>query len=132
MFRKKKTPKPTSPVDYPAGTFVHSEKGYFYIVSPSKRYRLISERVVASWRPHRIVETTEAALSKYKVAAKMKFRNGSLIHSLTSGRIYLIVETKRCQVINPDAFERLGLGKDEAVTVSNDEINLHEVGEAIN
>jgi hypothetical protein len=111
--------------------FIHTEKGYFFIVNASKRYRLISERAVASWRPHRIVETTEAAVSKYRIAAKMKFRNGSLIHNLADGKIYLIVDGKRCQMVSPEALDRIGAKLSEAVTVSKDEINLHELGEEI-
>lgn len=131
MFSRKKILRPSEPVLYPAGTFVHSEKGYFYIVNATKRYRLISERVVASWRPHRIVETSEAALSKYRIAAKMKFRNGSLIHNLADGKIYLIVDGLRRQVVSPDALTRIGAVLSEATTVSKDEINLHELGEEI-
>jgi len=132
MFLRRNQQKfPTEPVSYPAGTFVHTEKGYFYIVNTTKRYRLISERVVASWRPQRIVQTSEAAVSKYRVAAKMKFRNGSLIHNLADGKIYLIVDGQRRQIVSPDALQRIGAKQAEAVTVSQDEINIHELGEEI-
>jgi hypothetical protein len=87
--------------------------------------------VVASWRPHRIVESSEAAVSKYRIAAKMKFRNGSLIHNLADGKIYLIVDGQRRQIVSPDALAKIGATTGEAVTVSKDEINLHELGEEI-
>lgn len=131
-MRRKQKP-PTTPTEYPAGTFLKTEKGYFYIVNSSKRYRLISWRAVESWKPHRVVETTEAALKNYRVAAKMKFRNGSLIHNLADGTIYLIVDGKRCQMVSPEAFERLGTHhrSKDIVTVSPAEINLHALGEEI-
>jgi len=118
-------------VVYPSGVFIHTEKGYFFIVNDVKRYRLVSERVVASWRPQRIIETSEATVSKYRIAAKMKFRNGSLIHNLADGKIYLIVDGKRRQMVSPEAFDRIGAKMSEAVTVSKDEIELHELGEEI-
>lgn len=130
MFRKTKT-LPDSPVVYPAGTFVETEKGYFYIVNSSKRYRILSKRVLDSWCPHRVVNTSEAAVAKYRIAAKLKFRNGSLLHSLADGRIYLVVETKRRQVVSPDVLEKIGARYNDAVTVSNDELNLHELGDEL-
>lgn len=134
MFRKSKSQVlPTSPIDYPAGTFIETEKGYFYILNSSKRYRLISKRVLDSWRPHRVVKTTEAAVRKYRTAAKMKFRNGSLIHSLEDGRIYLIVDTKKRPLLSPEAFEKIGANRNrkEVVTVSAEELGLHEIGDGI-
>lgn len=132
MWSKAKS-YPTTPTEYPQGTFVKSEKGYFYIVSDSKRYRISSSRVLKSWRPHRVVKTTEKALVKYRVAAKMKFRPGTLIHSLTDGSVYLIVGGKRCRMVSPEAFEKLGVARNSKhiVTVSKEELEMHELGDDI-
>lgn len=119
------------PVEYPSGLFVKTEKGYFYIVSPSKRYRLISRRVLDSWNPQRVIETTEASVSKYRISAKMKFRNGSLIHNLADGKIYLVSEGKRRHITSPDVLERIGATRKDVVSVSLEEIKLHEEGESL-
>jgi hypothetical protein len=119
---------PTKPVEYPAGVFVQTEKGYFYIVEPGKRYWIISKRVLDSWSPQRVIQTSEAAVAKFRIAARMKFRGGSLIHNLKDGKIYLIVGGLRYQMTSPDAFDRIGAKVSEAVTVSPDEINLHDFG----
>lgn len=133
MFKRSQPSPATEPVEYPAGTFIRTEKGYFYIVSPTKRYRLITERAVSSWSPQRIVKTTEAAVSKYRIAAKMKFRNGSLIWNLSDGKIYLIENGKRRWVVSPDVLTSLGLDPTktmkEVICVGQEEINLHELGE---
>lgn len=131
MFRRKAKTLPESPVDYPAGTFISTQRGYFYIVSPSKRYRILSERVLNSWRPLRVVETTEAAVANYRISAKLKFRNGSLIHNIADGRIYLIESGERRHVTSPDVLERIGATGKDVVTVSIDELLLHQEGEAI-
>jgi hypothetical protein len=110
---------------------VKTQRGYFYIASPAKRYRVLSERVLNSWAPPRVVDTTEAAVSKYKTTSKLKFRNGSLIHNLADGRIYLIVNGKRCHIESPDVLSRLGATTSDIIHVSSDEINLHELGEAL-
>lgn len=132
MLRRTRSPQlPDKPVAYPAGTFVETEAGYFYIVSSGKRYRLLSKRVLDSWRPARVVKTTEAAVKNYRVASKLKFRNGSLIHNLADGRIYLIVEGKRCHITNPDVLVMLGATTKDVMHVSDDETKLHELGEAL-
>lgn len=128
VMRRKTPPLPSEPVVYPAGTFVETEKGFFYIHSGDKRYRLITKRVLDSWNPHRVVKTTEAAVSKYRIAARMRFRNGSLIHNLADGKIYLIEDSKRRHVTSPDALERIGARYDEAITVSDKELKLHSEG----
>lgn len=133
LLRRPKSLPPQQPTDYPAGTFIETEKGYFYIVDATKRYRMLSKRVLDSWRPHRVVKTSEAAVVNYRIAAKMKFRNGSLIHNIADGKVYLIVNAKRCPLVSPEAYERLGtkpMSRD-IVTVSLDEVKLHELGETI-
>lgn len=134
LFRKtQKASPPQTPTEYPLGSFIKTEKGTFYIVGTHKRYRIISERCLASWSPQRVIETSEAAVVNYRITAKMKFRNGSLIHSLTDGRIYLIVQGKRHALVSPEAFERIGssVNTREYVTVSKTELELHELGEDI-
>lgn len=130
-LRRRKRSLPKVPVEYPVGSFIETEAGYFYIVSSSKRYRFLSKRGLDSWNPHRVIVTSEAAVSKYRIVTKMKFRNGSLIHNLADGKIYLIEENKRRHIINPDVLERIGASVKDVVSVSLEEINLHEEGEPL-
>ena len=132
-FLRKKTKAPTTRTNYPDGSFIETEKGYFYIAGPDKRYRVTSERILNSWSPRRIAASTEAAVKHYRIAAKLGFRHNSLIHNLADGKIYLIVHGKRHQMVSPEAFERLGTHPNakEIVTVSQYEIDLHREGEAI-
>lgn len=128
--RQNKTSRPTKPENYPLGTFVETEKGWYYIASPSKRYKIITKRILDSWAPARVVRSSEAACAKYRVAAKLQFRNGSLIHSVADGKIYLIVQTKRRHVQSPEVFERIGAvgNRSDVTSVSLEEILLHEEG----
>lgn len=128
FLRKPPTALPTEPIEYPSGVFVHTERGYFFIASTDKRYRCISKRVLDSWAPQRVIETTEAAVAKYKIAAKLRFRNGSLIWSLADGRMYLISDGSRRHIQSPDALARIGGTVKDFMYVSLDEINLHSEG----
>lgn len=131
-LRKKRRSLPSEPVVYPSGVFVHTERGYYYIVSPTKRFRITTERILNSWSPKVVIETTEAAVAKYRVAAKMKFRNGSLLYSQANGKMYLVSENKVRHITNPDILTRLNLRRQDAVWVSDTEIKLHEEGEPLN
>jgi hypothetical protein len=122
---------PTSPTDYPVGTFIKTEKGYYYLLNDKKRLRIISKRVLDSWSPARIVETTEAAVKHYRITSKLKFRNGSLLYSYADARIYLVVDGRRCPMLSPDAFDKICANPKEAVPVSVEELNLHQLGDEI-
>lgn len=129
---KKKSSRqiPTDPTEYPSGVFIRTEKGYFYIASPSKRYYLPSKNNLLSWAPPRVIETTESAVRAYRVAAKMKFRNGSLLYSHADGNIYLVVSGKRC-LIDKEVLAKINASVSDAIDVSPDELNLHELGRGI-
>lgn len=120
---------PTNPTTYPNGTFIKTDAGYFYIVSQSKRFRIITKRVLDSWSPPRVAITSEAAVSKYRITSKLKFRNGSLIHNLGDGKIYLIVDGERRHVTDPDFLDKIGATWKDVVRVSLNEVNLHPEGE---
>lgn len=96
--------------------------------------RFITDRVLESWAPQRIIETSEAepAVQRLRVSSKMKFRNGSLLYSQASGKMYLVSDSKLRHITNPDVLEGLGAQRDDAVWVGMDEINLHEMGEPLN
>lgn len=120
-----------TPTEYPVGAFIKTEKGLFYILNPQKRYRVLTTRVLDSWSPHRVIVTSEAAAGNYRVVAKLGFRNGSLIHNIADGKIYLIESGKRRHVTSPDVLERIGATRKDVVSVSLDEIKLHELGEEL-
>lgn len=130
----KSYPQTGEPVEYPSGVYVHTEKGYFFVRSATKRYRCITKRVLDSWAPQRVIETTEAALANCKVGAKLRFRNGSLIHSIADGKIYLISDGTRRHVTSPEALARIGAvgNRTDTISVSLDEINLHPEGLPLN
>lgn len=132
FWKRQTKPLPSEPVVYPTGSFVKTEKGYFYIAKPGKRYRIISERLLASYSPHRIIETTEAAVANYRISARLKFRSGSLIYNISDGKMFLIEDGKRRWVTSPEALDRIGADYDDAVVVSKQETDLHEMGEDFN
>lgn len=125
------TPKPS---EYPQGTFLKTELGHFYVYSNTARYRFTTNRVLESWSPQRISEASEKdpAVEKLTIFAKMKFRNGSLLYCQANGKMYLISGNKARLITNPDWLTHLNFKRSDAVWVSLDEINLHEIGANLN
>jgi hypothetical protein len=125
---------PTIPiVEYPQGTFLKTENGYFYVKDATARYRFSTVRVLNSWSPQRIVNASEndAAVKRLKVLAKMKFRNGSLLYSQADGKMYLVSNGKVRHIKSPDILTGLNMRRQDAVWVSESEINLHGEGEPL-
>jgi len=131
MFqRKPKKPLPDTPQVYPSGVCVRTEKGWYYIKG-TKRFRLVSDRVVSSWGFPRVYDTTEKALAKYPVAGRLGFRDGSLIQNITNGTMYIVADNRRRPVVSPDVLDLLGIDRFSFMVVSKEEIELQKEGEPV-
>ena len=133
MWWKKKTPQrilPTEPTAYPSGTVVETETGFF-LIKDGRRYRLPTQRILDSWNFPLIVPTTDVAVSHYPIRGKIGFRDGSLIHNIADGKMYVISKNKRPHIEDPDALDLLGVTKNDFLLVSDFEISLQEEGESI-
>lgn len=134
MLRKKKTQQQSKITKYPIGTFIRTESGVFFVLSETKRARFTTDRALASWSPITIADAKESdiAVKRLRVSlGSMKFRNGSLLFSQATGRMYLVSEGKLRHITNPDVLAALGFTRSDAVWVSKSEINLHEMGEEL-
>lgn len=129
-FKREKFVPPTTPVVYPSGSCVRTEKGEFYIKG-GMRYRIPSQRILFSWKFRTIIQASEASVAKYKLAGKVGFRDGSLLRDFGSGKLYVISDSKKRLISNPDILDCWGITVNEFVDVSTDEINIHRDGEDI-
>ena len=127
--RKKNIIKPTSPTNYPYGTCIETEAGWF-LIRERGRFRIPTKRVLESWR-FNVVPSSESAVKHVKISGKMGFRDGSLIKNVANGQIYLISRNKRMHITNPDIFDRYGFDWNSVILVSSDETNLHDDGEVL-
>lgn len=127
-----KTPEiPETPTKYPAGVLLLTETGKWYLMGKQGKFLIPNERVLASWDFYNIVYTSDIALSKTPTLRKLGFRNGTLIKNIADAKLYLISEDKRRQILNPDVLNLLFLNEEDAILVSQDEINLHQEGEPL-
>jgi hypothetical protein len=84
--------------------------------------------VLGSWSFNNVIDATEAAVSKYVIAGKLGFRDGTLITNMADKKTYLVSESQLRLITSPDVIDKFNL-KD--IIVSEQEINLHKVGENI-
>ena len=128
--RKPSPPKPSSPTEYPSGTCVVTEAGRFYI-NARFRHKIISDRIFDSWSFPLVVETTEAAVSKYALVKSLGFRDGTIVKNILDGKIYIISKNLRRLIDDPDVLRRLGKDETQIIIASNREILLHKEGEVL-
>ncbi len=134
MFKRTKIPArklPTKPLVYPVGSVIRTDEGLYYIKSSTVRMRIPSDKILESWNFHRIIPSNELSLKNYKIMGKLGFRSGSLIHNVADGKIYLVESNKLRHIQSTEALDLIGAGKDDAVTVSLTDIQLHDIGEPL-
>ncbi len=119
----------SQPTNFPSGIAVKTDKDTYWI-KDGKRYKLISDRAAKSWS-FTTVNATEAALTGFKVAGKLGFRDGALIKNIADGRIYLVSQNKLRHIVDPDSFIRYGLNRSDVVEVSEAEVLAHDLGDNI-
>lgn len=117
------------PTNFPSGIAVKVDKATYWI-KDGKRFKLISDRAAQSWC-FTTVNATEAALSGFKVAGKLGFRDGTLIKNIADGKLYLISQNKKRHIVDPDIFNKFGLDRSKVIEVSEMEANAHELGESL-
>jgi hypothetical protein len=74
------------------------------------------------------VLATPEALSGFKYGGTLGFRDGTLIHNIADGKMYLVSANKRRHIVSPDVFDKYGLDESRVLRVSEAEISLHEEG----
>lgn len=107
-----------------------TEKGYFY-VKGAKRFKFISDRARESWNL-RVVETSEIVMTQCPVAGVVGFRDGTLIKDISNSKIYLIVDNKKCLIVDPDDLDALGFTRRDLIAVSKKEADFQKEGEPLN
>lgn len=110
----------------PSGLIAHTETGYFYIKG-NKKFTFISDRAMLSWNLP-IVKTKDSIMSSYTRAGMIGFRDGTLIKDISDGKIYLVSDSKRRHIIDPDVLEWLNT---DIIQIGQKELFVHSEGEKL-
>ena len=111
----------------PSGLIAHTEKGYFYIKG-KKRFKFVSERAMVTWGLP-VITTLEEKLAETTVFGVLGLRDGTLAKDISDGKIYLISDSKRRHVTNPDVLLWMN---SSIIEVSQKDISVHVEGDPIN
>jgi hypothetical protein len=125
LFKKKTNKHLYTPI-VPSGLIAHTEKGYFY-VKGKKRFKFVSDRAMLSWDLP-IIETKEPMMAGFIVSGVLGFRDGSLVKDISDGKIYLISDSKRRHVVEPDVLEWID---SKIIKAGQKEIFVHEEGDKL-
>ena len=124
-FQTKTPSKIYNPV-VPSGLIAHTDKGYFYIKG-EKKFRFISERAMHTWSLP-IIKTNDNMLNKLVTAGTLGFRDGTLVQDISDGKMYLISDSKRRHILDPDVLEWMNT---EVIKAGQKEILVHTEGEPL-
>ena len=76
-----------------------------------------------------LIISSEGDIDQIPDGPKLKFRDGSLLSN--KGGVYIISDGLRRPIVSPEAFLRLGFKWNNIKAVSDAELNLHPIGEAV-
>jgi hypothetical protein len=127
IFQKSQAKQPHNhnPV-VPSGLIAHTEKGYFYIKG-KKRFKFVSDRAMQSWNLP-VIETKEFTMAGIVSSGTLGFRDGTLVQDISDGKIYLVSDSKRRHITDPDVLEWLD---SEIVKIGQKELFVHDEGEKL-
>lgn len=131
MFRKKQPqlpPPKAKDVALPTGSAIKTDSGWFYIKG-NKKFRILSERILDSWKFDRVIYVTESCAARYKTMGKLGFREGTVIKDIYTNELFLISDNQKRQISSPDVLTNLDI--ENIVTVSHEEAGIHVRGEDI-
>jgi len=110
----------------PSG-LIGSAAGSFYYVKGNKRFKFVSERAMQSWSLP-VLKIDVAFLNKLASGGTLGFRDGSLVKDISDGKIYLISDSKRRHVVDPDVLSWINAN---VIDAGQKEILVHQEGEPI-
>jgi hypothetical protein len=128
LFQKKspQLPHKIFNPDVPSGLIAKTEKGFFYIKG-KKRFKFVSERAMQTWNLP-VIKTLESKLAGYTIMGTLGLRDGTVAKDISDSKIYLISDSKKRHIVNPDVLLWLN---SSIIEVSQKDILIHTDGDPL-
>jgi len=124
--KKSQQPIKSFTPNVPSGLIAQTEKGYYYIKG-KKRFKLVSERAMQTWNLP-VINTKEEKMAGIPVMGVLGLRDGTIAKDISDGKIYLISDSKRRHITNPDVLIWMN---SSIIDVSQKDISVHVEGDPI-
>jgi hypothetical protein len=125
-FQKKQIKQVKDAPFVPSG-LIGINAGSFYYVKGNKRFKFVSERAMKSWYLP-VLKIDATFLNKLSSGGTLGFRDGSLVKDISDGKIYLISDSKRRHVVDPDVLQWIDT---DIIEAGQKEVLVHQEGEPI-
>lgn len=119
-------------VKFPEGTVARGEpSGKTYLIRLGQKRAFESRYVLESMvDPNKIVETSDTELSVYPDGPKIQFPKFALLED-PKGRIWLLTDQGRRQIVDMATFRRFGFNEDEIIEVADADLAEYPILKAI-
>lgn len=117
---------------YPTGTLLQGagQDGVYLIEYGLKRPILSKSALLSRFNPDLIVTVSPSTLENYADGRPINFPNYSLLKD-ENGNIYLLVDDSLRHIDSMETFREIGFSLDEVVDISNSDVSLYEIGDAV-
>lgn len=120
MLRRKKPKLVLQKLDWPEGS-VLTDLDTYYFIKNGRRIPFVSERAFDTWSLVAVAVPEQAMSHIPKQKLPLGFRDGTLIHNIADGKLYLVAGNKLRWITSPDVFDKYGIDYNSKLMVSNDE-----------
>lgn len=118
---------------YPNGAVLkNKDSGEIYYVKDGIKSLIIDEKILDTNYPNQLItQVSKDELDNLEDTEFIKFKDGTLIKSKNNNAVYIISDGERCPIVNGDVFEDLDYDWSDIIEVSDELVNIHELGSII-
>lgn len=138
MFRRNKPKQSkelyTFKINYPSGSCIKITDGilegsYLYKIK-GRWFKFGSVRAYQSWSLL-AADALSVNVNGIDFAGVLGFREGSLLSKFSDGTLHVVSNNKTRHIVDPDALDKYGLLGRTIWEVSDNEFNLHDIGDKL-
>lgn len=120
---------------YPNGRLLQSKKtgGIYFLDSENIKHPIYSKEIYRSqFRSQRPERTSDELLATYPTGDPVKFRDGELVASRTTKKVYFVSNGERRAIPDIEIFRQLGFKRKNIILTDDRSLEIHPLGMPLN